>query len=152
DAGQQAIVEAWKLIKADAVDSLDSRWAWLILVARNKARTIRRQHRRWRAIASDAAVAMPLVAREDENEPVHFALVRSAFDRLPHRLQEVFTFVCLEGNSYRAAAAQFGVSPGIISRRLGKAREQLRTELCSLPEFRARAETTNRQTAANGSQ
>jgi RNA polymerase sigma factor (sigma-70 family) len=139
DAAQQAMIEAVKLIEAEAVESLQDRWAWLIAVAHNKARAVRRQQKHWLPLDPDALAVDPFAAGEDEEElPVHLALARSAFDRLPRRLKEIFTYVYLEGNSYREAAHQFRVGPGVVSRQLRQARDLLRSELTVLPQFRAR--------------
>lgn len=149
DAVQLAIIEAWKLIEAEAVETLQNRWPWLIRVALYKAHSIRRRQKRWQPLDSDRLAIPALADSDDEGEfPVHLAFVRSAFDRLPGRLREIFAYVYIEGNTYEEAADRFKLCLGVVSRLLGRARSQLRAELCALPEFRALADAGEGKSSA----
>lgn len=146
DAAQLATIVAVRVIAAQAVERLGDRWHWLIGVALNKARDIRRSRRyRWVSLDPDALDALtvdPVAPNDDDDFPPRLGLVRSAIDRLPPNLRELFDFVYLEGHSYREAKERFNIGLGTVSRRLHETREMLRSELSGLPELGARAAAT----------
>lgn len=142
DATEEAIREAVKLIGYHAVETLRDRWAWLRKVAICKARSICGS--RWYSILQlDTQIVTVQSSREDdETEADCYAAVRAAFDHLAPDRRELFAYVYLDGHTYSEAVERFNLCLGVISRRLAEAREQLRSELIQLPEFRARADAS----------
>jgi RNA polymerase sigma factor (sigma-70 family) len=148
DAAQQAIIQAVKVNAVYAGESPRDHWNWLIGVALNKARDIRRSRRQCGVSltpeALDTVAVDPVASNEDGDLPPHLALVCSALDRLPAHLRELMAYVYLEGHTYAEAAQRFRTGKGVVSRRLREARELLRSELTALPPFCARAPATKR--------
>jgi RNA polymerase sigma factor (sigma-70 family) len=141
DAAQEAIIEAAKLIKDQAVESLRNRWQWLREVAINKARTICRNHwQGWVALDPDKLAIYPPTT-DEEND--HYAAVNWVFDRLPPNQRELVEYCYIQGHSYREAAEQFNVSLGSVTNRLRAALVFMRSELSSKPEFSRSARASN---------
>jgi RNA polymerase sigma factor (sigma-70 family) len=130
DAAQQAIIEALALIKAEVVESIQNRWAWLIAVAHNKACVIGRRQKRWLPLDDDAIETRPIEAWEEkEDRQACIAAVRSAIERLPLKFRETVTYCYLEGHTYAEAAVRFQIGHGAVRRRLQTARAMLYSRL-----------------------
>jgi RNA polymerase sigma factor (sigma-70 family) len=137
EAAQDALIEAAKLIQAGTVETIRDRWRWLRTVGIRKARTIcRGRWHGWRPLDPNIPAPDPFVADEEDHR---YASIRSAFDRLPPHLRELAVFCYIQEHSYREAAEQFNIKLGVVSRRLRRVRDLMRSELCKLPEFSARA-------------
>ncbi|HTU18831.1 MAG TPA: RNA polymerase sigma factor [Gemmataceae bacterium] len=115
----------------------ERRWSWLIRVALNKGRDIHRNRwHRWVPVDPDTLAVDSLVTDEEDNR---YTAVHSAIDHLRPDLKELVVYCYLKGHTYSEAVEWFGISLGVVSRRLRQARDLLRSELSALPEFSARS-------------
>lgn len=122
-------LEAWRLRRRIDGEGGSLR-PWLLGIATNVARNVRRAARRY-----DHALAMMPRARQvpdfaDEvagriDDAARLAAVRRAYDSLRRPEQEVFALVVWSGLGYAEAAEALGVPVGTIRSRLSRAREKL---------------------------
>ncbi|MFC4013219.1 RNA polymerase sigma factor [Nonomuraea purpurea] len=122
-------LEAWRLRgRIDAEGG--SLKPWLLGIATNVARNVRRAARRH----DDALARMPrdeavpdfadeVVGRIDDAE--RLAAVRQAYGRLRRHEQDVFALCVLAGLDYAQAAEALGIPVGTVRSRLSRARKRL---------------------------
>ncbi|MER6946652.1 RNA polymerase sigma factor [Nonomuraea sp. NPDC000554] len=122
-------LEAWRLRgRVDAVGG--SLRPWLLGIATNVARNVRRAARRH----DDALARMPrgeavpdfadeVVNRIDDAE--RLALVREAYGSLRRQEQDVFALCVWSGLDYAEAAEALGIPVGTVRSRLSRARKKL---------------------------
>ena len=120
DAVQETFVKAYKALDTFRGDSSEK--TWLIRIAINTCRSIRRD--RWfhfvdRSVAADT---LPIQAAEDR------ALMEAVMS-LPHKYKEVVLLYYYQGLNLKEISEALGVAASTISTRLKKAREKLRREL-----------------------
>ncbi|WP_188194307.1 RNA polymerase sigma factor [Nonomuraea sp. SYSU D8015] len=103
---------------------------WLLVIATNVARNVRRAARRH----DDALARLPrgeevpdfadeVVGRMDDAE--RLAAVRQAYGRLRRHEQDVFALCVLGGLDYAEAAEALGIPVGTVKSRLSRARRKL---------------------------
>jgi len=122
DAVQETFVKAYKALDTFRGDSSEK--TWLIRIALNTCRNIRRD--RWfhfvdRSVAADA---LPIQAASDEDRALMEAVLN-----LPYKYKEVVLLYYYQGLNLREISEALGVTVSTISTRLKKAREKLRCEL-----------------------
>jgi len=138
DVMSTTFMEAWRLRERLDPDGGSVR-PWLLGIATNIARNLRRGDRRYRA----AAMAC---AQLDQVEPDHAGVTDGRVDdgrrlaaamavlaALPRADREVFTLCVWEELDYAAAAEALGIPIGTVRSRLSRAREKIRKELIRSP-------------------
>jgi RNA polymerase sigma factor (sigma-70 family) len=136
DVVSATFLEAWRLRGRVEPDGGSLR-PWLLGIATNITRNLRRGDRRYRA----AALAC---SRLDQVVPDHAGTVDSRVDdgsrlaaamavlaALPRADREVFTLCVWEELDYASAAKALGIPIGTVRSRLSRAREKIRRELPS---------------------
>ncbi len=103
---------------------------WLLVTANNLARNERRARRRYRAVLPRIAQPIPEPDHADEvverlGAVSRATAVRSAFDRLGARDQEILTLCVLDELSTSEVAAILGVPAGTVKSRLSRAKQRL---------------------------
>ncbi|XVV15381.1 RNA polymerase sigma factor [Actinoplanes sp. CA-131856] len=134
DVVSETFAQAWRLRERVEEDGGSLR-PWLLGIATNITRNLRRSDRRYRAAALAAT-------RLDHVVPDHAGTADSRIDdarllaramtalaALPRADREVFTLCVWEGLDYASAAAALGIPIGTVRSRLSRAREKLRREL-----------------------
>ncbi|MEV1174378.1 RNA polymerase sigma factor [Nonomuraea sp. NPDC049784] len=125
-------LEAWRLRSRIDPEGGSLR-PWLLGIATNVARNVRRAARRH----DDALVRLPrgeevpdfadeVVGRIDDAE--RLAAVRQAYGRLRRQEQDVFALCVWAGLDYAQAAEALGVPVGTVKSRLSRARKKLAME------------------------
>ena len=122
DAVQETFVKAYKALDTFRGDSSEK--TWLMRIAINTCRSMRRD--RWfrfvdRGVSADA---LPLQAASAENRALMEAILN-----LPYKHKEVVLLYYYQGLNLREISEALGVAASTISTRLKKARERLRREL-----------------------
>ena len=122
-------VEAWRRRSAVRVVE-DSVLPWLLVTANNLARNHNRARQRYRAVLPRIAAPVPepdhadaVAERLDTTERA--GAVRSAFDRLGRRDQEILALCVLDELSTSEVAAILGVPSGTVKSRLSRAKRRL---------------------------
>ena len=122
-------VEAWR--RQGSVRVVEgSVLPWLLVTANNLARNERRARRRYRAVLPRIALPVPEPDHADEIAERFGAVerataVRSAFDRLGPRDQEILGLCVLDELSTSEVAAILGVPVGTVKSRLSRAKQRL---------------------------
>ncbi len=138
DVVSATFLQAWRLrAKVDAEGG--SLRPWLLGIATNIARNLRRGDRRYRAAALALSSHQPVVPdhaervanRVDDAERV--ALAVAALATLRRADREVLTLCLWQGLSYADAATALGIPVGTVRSRLSRAREKLRTAVQAKP-------------------
>lgn len=122
DAVQETFVKAYKALDTFRGDSSEK--TWLIRIAINTCRSIRRD--RWfhfvdRSVAADT---LPIQAASDEDRTLMEAVLN-----LPYKYKEVVLLYYYQGLNLREISEALGITVSTISTRLKKARDKLRCEL-----------------------
>lgn len=134
DIVSATFLQAWRL--RDKVDAEGgSLRPWLLGIATNTARNLRRGDRRYRAAALALAHQQDVIpdhgervdARLDDDQRLAEAVAALATLRRADR--EVLTLCLWQGLSYTDAAAALGIAVGTVRSRLSRAREKLRTAM-----------------------
>jgi RNA polymerase sigma-70 factor (ECF subfamily) len=137
-------LEAWRR-RTQVVLERDEAIPWLLGVATNVLRNLRRTQRRHRAALDRlprervADFAGDVDERLDDERQMRAAL--RALEKLPRRDQDVLALCAWEGLTYEEAALALGVPVGTVRSRLSRARARLR-ELSRNPGRFATEETT----------
>ncbi|MEV4106546.1 RNA polymerase sigma factor [Nonomuraea sp. NPDC049695] len=129
DAMALTFLEAWRLRHRIDPEGGSLR-PWLLGIATNVARNVRRAARRH----DDALARLPrgeevpdfadeVVGRIDDAE--RLAAVRQAYGRLRRQEQDVFALCVMAGLDYAQAAEALGVPVGTVKSRLSRARKKL---------------------------
>ncbi|NEN06450.1 RNA polymerase sigma factor [Diaminobutyricibacter tongyongensis] len=122
-------VEAWR--RQGSVRVVEgSVLPWLLVTANNLARNERRARRRYRAVLPRIAPPVPEPDHADEiaerlGAVERATAVRSAFDRLGPRDQEILAPCVLDELSTSEVAATLGVPVGTVKSRLSRAKQRL---------------------------
>lgn len=122
DAVQETFVKAYKALDTFRGDSSEK--TWLIRIAINTCRSMRRD--RWfrfvdRSVATDT---LPIQAASDEDRALMEAVMS-----LPQKYKEVVLLYYYQGLNLQEISEALGVAASTVSTRLKKAREKLRCEL-----------------------
>ena len=138
DVVSTTFMEAWRLRERLDPGGGSVR-PWLLGIATNIARNLRRGDRRYRA----AAMACTQL---DQLEPDHAGVTDGRVDdgrrlaaamavlaTLPRADREVFTLCVWEELDYAAAAEALGIPVGTVRSRLSRARDKIRKELTRSP-------------------
>jgi RNA polymerase sigma factor (sigma-70 family) len=138
DVVSTTFMEAWRLRERLDPDGGSVR-PWLLGIATNITRNLRRGDRRYRA----AAMACTQL---DQTEPDHAGVTDGRVDdgrrlaaamavlaTLPRADREVFTLCVWEELDYAAAAEALGIPIGTVRSRLSRARDKIRKELTRSP-------------------
>jgi RNA polymerase sigma-70 factor (ECF subfamily) len=99
--------------------------SWMLRIMQNLWVDRKRSPQSFREIAADPADLEPLVvgdAERDAESRLHLAAVRRAVAALPPEQRSVVAVVCVDGLSYREAAAVLEIPIGTIMSRLSRAR------------------------------
>jgi RNA polymerase sigma factor (sigma-70 family) len=129
DAASLVFLEAWRR-RERAVDINGSLMPWLLGVANNVVRNLRRAARRYDAAlfrlpppGSEPDHADRVASRLDDEKRVREVLRRLA--ALSRAEQDVVSLVVMSGLSYAEAAVALGVPVGTVRSRLARARRRL---------------------------
>ncbi|MEG2105153.1 MAG: sigma-70 family RNA polymerase sigma factor [Oscillospiraceae bacterium] len=122
DAVQETFLKAYKALETFRGDSSEK--TWLMHIAINTCRSIRRD--RWfryvdRSVTTEA---LPLKTASDEDQALMEAVMS-----LPYRLKEVVLLYYYQGMTLKEISEVLGIAASSISARLQKAREKLRCDL-----------------------
>lgn len=126
-------LEAWR--RRYSVRTVDgSILPWLLVTANNAARNSARWHRRYRAFLATLPHVVGATetidpVSDDESVLGRNVAVRTAFDRLSARDQEVLALCVLDELTMKDAAAVIGVPVGTIKSRLARAKARLAAAL-----------------------
>jgi RNA polymerase sigma-70 factor (ECF subfamily) len=125
-------LEAWRR-RRDVRLQREDALPWLLGVATNLIRNLRRTHRRWRSAierlprARAADFAVDVDARLDDER--RMTAVLRALGTLPRADQEVLALCVWEGLSYEEAAVALDIPVGTVRSRLSRARARLRARV-----------------------
>jgi RNA polymerase sigma-70 factor (ECF subfamily) len=138
DVVSTTFMEAWRLRQRLDPDGGSIR-PWLLGIATNIARNLRRGDRRYRAVAKACT-------QQDQTEPDHadvtdgriddrrrLAAAMAVLATLPRADREVFTLCVWEELDYAATAEALNIPIGTVRSRLSRARNKIRKELTRSP-------------------
>lgn len=134
EAMSMTFAEAWRVRERVEAEGGTLR-PWLLGIATNVARNLRRGDRRYRAAAmamARAEVTAPDHADEVDDrldDQKRLAAAMGALATLRRDEREVVTLCLWEGLSYAAVATALGVPVGTVRSRLSRAREKLRRRI-----------------------
>lgn len=128
DVAQETFVVAWRKLGALQLES-ESLLPWLATICRFQAANRLRRQRRDRAHTADAVDETIADTVDVEQQVISAALaerITAELQTLTELDREIFRLCASEGYAYQAAAAELGVSHGVVRNRLSRVRTQLR--------------------------
>ncbi|GAA2919096.1 RNA polymerase sigma-70 factor (ECF subfamily) [Microbacterium keratanolyticum] len=128
DVAQETFVVAWRKLGALQLES-ESLLPWLATICRFQAANRLRRQRRDRAHTADAVDETIADTVDVEQQVISAALaerIAAELQTLTELDREIFRLCASEGYAYQAAAAELGVSHGVVRNRLSRVRTQLR--------------------------
>ena len=122
-------LEAWRLRRRIDADGGSLR-PWVLGIATNVARNLRRAARRYEAALARMPRSLPVPDFSDEivgriDAAEQLAAIRQAFGSLRRQEQEVFALCVWSGLDHAEAAQALGVAVGTVRSRLSRARKKL---------------------------
>lgn len=128
DVAQETFVVAWRKLGTLQLES-ESLLPWLATICRFQAANRLRRQRRDRAHTADAVDETIADTVDVEQQVISAALaerIAAELQTLTELDREIFRLCASEGYAYQAAAAELGVSHGVVRNRLSRVRTQLR--------------------------
>lgn len=128
DVAQETFVIAWRKLGALQLES-ESLLPWLATICRFQAANRLRRQRKDRAHTADAVDETIADTVDVEQQVISAALaerIAAELQTLTELDREIFRLCASEGYAYQAAAAELGVSHGVVRNRLSRVRTQLR--------------------------
>lgn len=128
DVAQETFVVAWRKLGALELES-ESLLPWLATICRFQAANRLRRQRKDRAHTADAVDETIADTVDVEQQVISAALaerIAAELQTLTELDREIFRLCASEGYAYQAAAAELGVSHGVVRNRLSRVRTQLR--------------------------
>lgn len=128
DVAQETFVVAWRKLGALQLES-ESLLPWLATICRFQAANRLRRQRKDRAHTADAVDETIADTVDVEQQVISAALaerIAAELQTLTELDREIFRLCASEGYAYQAAAAELGVSHGVVRNRLSRVRTQLR--------------------------
>lgn len=128
DVAQETFVVAWRKLGALQLES-ESLLPWLATICRFQAANRLRRQRKDRAHTADAVDETIADTVDVEQQVISAALaerIAAELQTLTELDREIFRLCASEGYAYQAAAAELGISHGVVRNRLSRVRTQLR--------------------------
>lgn len=126
DLVQETLIRAWK-----SIDRLKDRKAaknWLLtIVRRENARRFARKQLQETEVSTEGLAA----ERADYDTSTEAFVLRRALDQLPPKYREPLLMQVVYGHSHKEIAEHLGISNVGVGTRLFRAREKMRTLLCT---------------------
>lgn len=131
DVAQETFTAAWRKLRGLELES-DSLLPWLATICRfqaaNRMRMLRRDREHTAAAADDTVPDTVDVEQQVITAELADRIGRE-LDRLTPLDRDIFRLCAAEGYAYQAAAAELGVSHGVVRNRLSRIRTHMRTAL-----------------------
>lgn len=131
DVVQETFTTAWRKMRGLQLES-DSLLPWLATICRfqaaNRIRTLRRD-REHTATAADESIPDTVDVEQQVITAELADRIAQELDRLTPLDRDIFRLCAADGYAYQAAAAELGVSHGVVRNRLSRVRTQMRTAL-----------------------
>ncbi|MEJ1155710.1 MULTISPECIES: RNA polymerase sigma factor [Microbacterium] len=131
DVTQETFLVAWRKLPGLDLAS-DSLLPWLVTICRFQAANRMRRQQRDRlhtaAMVDESLAATVNIEQQVIDADFASRIMREVAD-LNQLDQDIFRLCATEGHSYEAAAAELGVTHGVVRNRLSRLRTRLRTSI-----------------------